>query len=103
LQIERGEVQQETVALIKNRAIEPQAVLALVTQNSSLITVIGDVKNTIVNPTGRIPAQPGGERILDVITRAGGLRDQGQDLWVVLDRHGQRASAPFGSSDLRTL
>jgi polysaccharide biosynthesis/export protein len=91
------EVQQEIVARIKNRAIEPQAVVALVTPNSSLITVIGEINTTIISPTGRIPAQPGGERILDVITRAGGLRDQGQDLWVVLDRHGQRASAPFGS------
>jgi polysaccharide biosynthesis/export protein len=92
-----AEVQQEIVARIKNRAIEPQAVVALVTPNSSLITVIGEINSTITSPTGRIPAQPSGERILDVITRAGGLRDQGQDLWVVLDRHGQRASAPFGS------
>jgi polysaccharide export outer membrane protein len=69
----------------------------LVTQNSSLITVIGEVNNTIVSPAGRIPAQPFGERILDAITRAGGMRDQGQDTWVVLERHGQRASVPFGS------
>jgi polysaccharide export outer membrane protein len=47
--------------------------------------------------TGRIPAQPAGEHLLDVITRAGGLRDQGQDLWVVLERNGHRASVPFGS------
>jgi polysaccharide biosynthesis/export protein len=91
------EVQQEIVARIKNRAIEPQAVVALVTPNSSLITVIGEVNNTIISPTGRIPAQPSGERILDVITRAGGLRDQGQDTWVVLERHGRRSSVPFGS------
>ena len=92
-----AEVEQEIVARIKNRAIEPQAVVALVTQNSSLITVIGEINSTITSPTGRIPAQPSGERILDVITRAGGMRDQGQDVWVVLDRHGQRASVPFGS------
>ena len=30
---------------IKNRAIEPQVVVALVTQNTSLITVIGEVNN----------------------------------------------------------
>ena len=35
-----AEVEQEIVARIKNRAIEPQAVVALVNQNSSLITVI---------------------------------------------------------------
>lgn len=92
-----AEVNQEIVARIKNRAIEPQAVVALVNQNSSLITVIGEINSTITSPTGRIPAQPSGERILDVITRAGGMKDQGQDVWVVLERHGQRASAPFGS------
>jgi polysaccharide biosynthesis/export protein len=91
-----SQVNQEIVDRIKNRAIEPQAVVALVTQNTSLITVIGEVNNENT-PSGRIPAQPAGERILDVITRAGGIRDQGQDMWLVLERHGHRASAPFGS------
>ena len=73
-------------------------VVALVTQNTSLITVIGEVNSaTASSPTGRIPAQPAGERLLDVITRAGGLKDQGQDTWVVLERHGHRAAVPFGS------
>jgi polysaccharide export outer membrane protein len=91
-----SEVQQEIVNRIKNRAIEPQAVVSLVTQNTSLITVLGEV-NTAFTPSGRIPAQPAGERLLDVITRAGGLRDQGQDTWVVLERHGRRAAVPFGA------
>jgi polysaccharide biosynthesis/export protein len=91
-----SEVQQEIVDRIKNRAIEPQVVVSLVTQNTSLITVIGEV-NTAFTPSGRIPAQPAGEHILDVITRAGGLRDQGQDTWVVLERNGRRAAVPFGA------
>lgn len=91
-----AEVQQEIVDRIKNRAIEPQVVVSLVTQNTSLITVIGEV-NTAFTPSGRIPAQPAGEHLLDVITRAGGLRDQGQDTWVVLERNGRRAAVPFGA------
>jgi polysaccharide biosynthesis/export protein len=91
-----SQVEQEIVDRIKNRAIEPQAVVALVTQNTSLITVIGEVNNENT-PSGRIPAQPAGERLLDVITRAGGIRDQGQDMWLVLERRGHRASVPFGS------
>jgi polysaccharide biosynthesis/export protein len=92
------EVSKEIVNRIKDRAIEPQVEVALVTANSSLITVIGEINSsTTASPTGRIPAQPAGERILDVISRAGGLKDQGQDTWVVLDRHGRRAAAPFGS------
>ncbi|MGO9328033.1 MAG: polysaccharide biosynthesis/export family protein [Steroidobacteraceae bacterium] len=92
-----SQVEQEIVNRIKIRAIEPQAVVALVTQNTSLITVIGEVNNLFTNATGRIPAQPVGEHLLDEITRAGGLRDQGQDTWVVLERHGHRGAVPFGA------
>jgi polysaccharide biosynthesis/export protein len=92
-----AQVEKEIVDRIKNRAIEPQAVVALVTQNTSLITVIGETNNLITSVTGRIPAQPAGEHLLDVITRAGGLRDQGQDLWVTLERHNKRATVPFGA------
>jgi polysaccharide export outer membrane protein len=93
-----SQVEQDIVNRLKNRAIEPQVMVSLVTANSSLITVIGEINSTFTSsPTGRLPAQPGGERLLDIITRAGGLRDQGQDLWVVLERQGHRASVPFGS------
>jgi polysaccharide export outer membrane protein len=92
-----SEVQQEIVDRIRNRAIEPQVVVALVTQNTSLITVVGEVNTSFTSATGRIPAQPAGEHLLDVITRAGGIKDQGQDMWVVLERNGRRASVPFGA------
>lgn len=91
-----SQVEQEIVDRIKNRAIEPQAVVALVTQNTSLVTVIGEINSPNV-PSGRIPAVPAGEHLLDYITRAGGLKDQGQDLWVVVERHGRRAAVPFGA------
>ena len=91
-----SQVQKEIVDRIKNRAIEPQVVVALVTQNTSMVTVLGEVNQQNL-PSGRIPAVPAGERLLDYITRAGGLRDQGQDLWVVVERHGHRAAVPFGS------
>ena len=92
------QVDQEVVDRIKNRAIDPQVVVALVTQNSSLITVMGEINSaTTASPTGRVAPQPSGERLLDVITRAGGLKDQGQDTWVVLERQGHRASVPFGA------
>jgi polysaccharide export outer membrane protein len=91
-----SEVEAAIVNRIKNRAIEPQAVVALVTQNTSLVTVVGEVNNSFT-PSGLVPAQPAGERLLDYITRAGGLKDQGQDTWVVVERHGKRAAVPFGA------
>jgi polysaccharide export outer membrane protein len=87
-----AEVQQEIVNSLKNRAIEPQAVVALVDQRTSLISVLGDVNNS-----NRFPANAAGERILDAITRAGGPKSQGYDEWVMLEREGRRATAPFGA------
>ena len=45
-----AQVEQEIVDRIKNRAIEPQAVVTLVTQNTSLITVIGEVNSATTFP-----------------------------------------------------
>ena len=52
------EVQEEIVGKLKNRAIEPQAVVALVDQQTSLISVLGEV-----NKPSRFPANHAGERI----------------------------------------
>ena len=88
----REQVQQAIVAALSNRAIEPQAVVSLVDQRTSLISVLGDVRSA-----GRFPASASGERVLDVITRAGGPSTQGYDTWVTLERAGHRASVPFGA------
>jgi len=86
------DVQQAIVNSIKNRAIEPQAVVTVVTQNTSMISVLGEVNSPI-----RFPAPTAGEHILDAITRAGGPKSQGYDTWVMLERDGRRALAPFGA------
>ena len=86
------EVQQEIIDAVKNRAIEPQVVVSLVEQRTSLISVLGEV-----NSPARFPASPAGEHILDAITRAGGPKGQGFDTWVMLEREGRRATVPFGA------
>jgi polysaccharide export outer membrane protein len=87
-----AEIQRSIVDALKNRAIEPQVVVSLVDQHTSLISVLGDVRTA-----GRFPASPSGERILDAIARAGGPVTQGYDMWVTLERQGHRASVPFGA------
>jgi len=87
-----SEVQGDIVDKLKNRAIEPQAVVALVEQRTSLISVLGEV-----NSPSRFPANAAGEKILDAIARAGGPKGQGFDTWVMLERNGKRATTPFGA------
>jgi len=86
------EVQQAIVDAIKNRAIEPQVVVSLVDQRTSLISVLGEV-----NKPFRFPANMEAERVLDAITRAGGPKSQGFDTFVSLERGGRRATVPFGT------
>ena len=54
------QVQKSIVDALKNRAIEPQAVVALIEQRTSLISVLGEV-----NTPSRFVANAAGERILD--------------------------------------
>src|SRR6266700_3187160 len=54
------QVQQTIVDAIKNRAIEPQVVVTLIEQRTSLVSVLGDVGRP-----SRYPASAEGERILD--------------------------------------
>jgi polysaccharide biosynthesis/export protein len=86
------QIQQDIVKAIGNRAIEPQAIVALVTQNTSLISVLGEV-----NTPSRLVGNAAGERVLDLISRAGGLKDQGYESWVTLERGNKRATVPFGA------
>jgi polysaccharide export outer membrane protein len=86
------ELQQAIVDALKDRAIEPQAVVSVIDQRTSLITVLGDVGRS-----GRLPAQLTPERILETISRAGGTAGPGPDMWVMLERDGRRALSPFGA------
>jgi polysaccharide export outer membrane protein len=80
------------VKTLQHRALEPQAIVTLVEQRASSISVLGDVRNA-----GRFPASASGERLLDAIARGGGLSAPGYESWVVLEREGRRALAPFGA------
>jgi polysaccharide biosynthesis/export protein len=86
------ELQQAIVDSLKDRAIEPQAIVSVADQRTSLITVLGDVGRS-----GRLPAQLTPERIVDTISRAGGTAGPGPDEWVMLERGGRRALSPFGA------
>ncbi len=86
------QVQDDIVNKIKNRAIEPQVIVTLAQQRTSLISVVGAVNTPL---RFAVPATGAGDRVLDAITRAGGISGPGYDSWVMLERGGRRATVPF--------
>ncbi len=69
---------------IGNRAIEPQVIIAVQNRGSDDISVTGDV-----NTSAHFSIDPGGERLLDAIARAGGPRFPTDESMVILQRGGQ--------------
>lgn len=89
-----GEIQQDIISRIKNRAIEPQVVVSLTQQRTSLVSVNGEVNTPTRYPAAAYGAQ---DRITDAITRAGGIKGQGYETWVMLQRGNRRATVPFAN------
>ncbi len=83
-------IQVEIVDKLRNRAIEPQAIVSLVSQTSTQVTVLGDVATP-----GRIGINPAGDRVLDAISRAGGIKNPGYEEFVTLERHGRKGAVYF--------
>ncbi len=85
-------IQQEIIDKLKDRAIDPQVVVAIVSQTSTEVTVLGDV-----NTPGKIAINPAGDRVLDAISSAGGIHNPGYDEFVTLQRHGLDGTVYFAN------
>jgi polysaccharide export outer membrane protein len=79
------EIQQAVVARLRNRAIEPQVVISLNQQHSSVVSVLGDV-----NTPGVLALNSVGERLLALVARAGGPKFEAIESYVTLQRDGRR-------------
>ncbi len=84
------QVQETIVARLRNRAIDPQAVVTLREQRTSLVSVLGEV-----NTPARLPVTAAGDKVLDVITRAGGPKAPGHETYVRLVRNGREGTVSF--------
>lgn len=85
------EIQRDVEKRISSRAIEPQVIITLPERNASEVTVVGDV----INAANKIKLRPGGERVLDVISKAGGLKYPGYEAFVTLQREKQKTTVYF--------
>jgi polysaccharide export outer membrane protein len=85
------EIQKDIEGKLQNRAIEPQAVVTLVEQNATEVAVVGEV----LNGANKFRIRFNGDRVLDMISKAGGLRYPGYELFITLQRKGRRATVYF--------
>lgn len=75
------QVQSRIVSRLSARAIEPQAIVSVVANESRLVTVTGDVEKA-----GRVPLNTGSERLMDAIAVAGGAKGRPDDSYVRISR-----------------
>ena len=87
---EPAAVQRVIEQRLASRAIEPQAVVAVKSQTSSEVSVLGDV-----NVPAKFQVNPDGERVLDVIAKAGGPKQPGYETYVTLQRGTRKATIYF--------
>lgn len=86
----KEQVEQEIEDQLANRAIEPQVVITTVTSRSSQVAVLGDV-----NDAAKVEISAAGERILDVISTAGGISSPGEETYVTLQRRGKTGTVSY--------
>jgi polysaccharide biosynthesis/export protein len=83
-----GELERAIAGRLRQRALEPQVIVTLVERRSAAVSVIGDISQSL-----RFSLDPGGERLLGAIARAGGTRFAPHETLVTLQRGGVSEAA----------
>jgi polysaccharide export outer membrane protein len=85
-----ADVEALVVERLKGKAIEPQAVVTITRNVSNAATVTGEVVQG-----ARVPLTPRGDRVLDVIASAGGIRAAAHETFIRITRKGSTVSVGF--------
>ncbi len=83
-------VEKKIVEALKNKAIEPQALVTVSRNISNTATVTGEVASG-----SRVPLSVRGDRIQDVIAAAGGVKAPVHESFVSLTRDGKTVTVPL--------
>jgi len=75
---------------IKDRAVDPQAVVSVVEQRGNQVAVLGEV-----NQPMRFPIDPGGIRLMSAIARAGGPKYPAYEIKISIKRDGRTYIEPM--------
>jgi polysaccharide export outer membrane protein len=81
------EVQKLIVERLQGRAIQPQVVVSIASTESNTFVLAGDVTNP-----GRYALSTTGDRLLDVVAKAGGSRFPAREVYVTFVRGQQRGT-----------
>jgi polysaccharide biosynthesis/export protein len=85
-----AELQQTIETLLREKALEPQALVIVKKSSANAVTVAGEVV-----AGARVALSPGGDRLLQVIAAAGGARAPVHETFVRLSRNGATATIPL--------
>lgn len=86
------EIENEIVKRLKGKANQPQVMVRMLRNNTANVTVVGEVVNST-----RMPLTPKGERLLDALAAAGGVRQPVNKMTLQLTRGEQVRSMPLES------
>lgn len=75
---------------LRNKANQPQTLVRLVQNSTSYVTIVGDVVTS-----KRMPLTPGGERLLDALASAGGVRQPVDKMTLQITRGTQVQALPL--------
>jgi len=78
-----GMIEAEIVAALQGKANSPQVIVRMTKGNSSNVTVVGEVSQSIL-----VPLTPKGERLLDAIAAAGGVKQAVNKITLQISRQG---------------
>lgn len=84
------QVEQDIVARLEDKAINPQAIVTVTKTASNKVTVIGDAVTG-----GSVDLAPGADRITDAIALSGGLNGVIDDALITLTRNGLSSTMPL--------
>lgn len=84
------QIQNGIKTALAGKAANPQVIVSLSRSVSATVTVVGEGVGG-----GRIPLSPRGDRLLDVLASAGGVRSATYDTQVSLTRNGTTRSVPL--------
>ena len=84
------EIEKQIVERLAGKTADPQAMVNLTRNISHSATVTGDV-----TAGARVPLNPQGDRVLDVIAAAGGIKAPVHEAFITLSREGTSLSVPM--------